>query len=807
MLHDFRYALRTLKHRPGYTVAAVIALALGVGANTAIYSIAQGILFRPLPLTDIDRIVVVEGGRPDRFDEQSVLPGDLMDIREQSTSFQYVTAYSWWNVNLTGEGFPERAQGFLVAPDFFETITTQPVLGRLFTAADHSPSAEHRQVVLSEGFWERKFNRDPKAVGRVIRLNGEPHVVVGVAPRSARVPAEAELWAPVVIDQKFRADVKDASYHVLARLKPGVTTAQAAAEMHVLSQRIAAARPDTNAGRDLRLALLRERISGNLTADYTRMTLVAAALLLLIAASNVANLLFAIVSSRGREIALRQALGSSRWRIVRQLVVESVVLGLASVPVALVVAMWGLDLNKRAMPAEVEIHLPGWISIGVDWHALIFGICAALVTAILAAVIPAWMGSRSDVNVQLREGGRSVAGAGGKNRARAALVVIQVTLSMVLIAGGTLMYRGAGTLAASAPGRNPEQVLAASVSLPPTKYQTVRQRGEFAHKMLEEARVMPGVEAAALIHDIPYEGGWMTSHAETDATPAALASSRQQLPEVQWQQSSAGYFALMAIAMTSGRDLADTDAADSQQVAVISQMAAKQLFGDSDPIGKRLKLDEGPWVSVVGVCADVLHVWILRRPLPTVYRPYRQAGASNVSILMRAKQRDPEKLAPVWRAAMQRLDPDLPLFHVDSQARVIHFQMVGLNYITGMLGVSGLISMLLAAVGVYSLMSFTATERTREVGIRMALGARPREVIGMLVGQGFRMVGLGLAVGLAGAMALSSVFASLIYGVHAFDPVSLGLGAAVLSLGALIACYIPARWASRVDPMEALRHD
>ena len=537
------------------------------------------------------------------------------------------------------------------------------------------------------------------------------------------------------------------------------------------------------------------------------MTLVAAALLLLIAASNVANLLFAIVSSRSREIALRQALGSSRWRIVRQLVVESVVLGLASVPVALVVAMWGLDLNKRAMPAEVQIHLPGWVSIGVDWHAMVFGICAALVTAILAALVPAWMGSRSDLNVQLREGGRSVAGAGSKSRARAALVVIQVTLSMVLIAGGALMYRGAGTLAASAPGRNPEQVLAASVSLPPTKYSTVQQRGEFAHKMLEEARMMPGVEAAALIHDIPYEGGWMTSHAETDATPAALASSRQQLLEVQWQQSSAGYFSLMAIAMVSGRDLADTDAADSQPVAVISQLAAKQLFGDADPIGKRLKLDEGPWVSVVGVCADVLHVWILRRPLPTVYRPYRQAGGSSVSILIRAKQRNPEQLAPAWRATMQRLDPDLPLFQVDSQAQVIHFQMVGLNYITGMLGVSGLISMLLAAVGVYSLMSFTATERTREVGIRMAMGARPREVIGMLVGQGLRMVSLGLAVGLAGAMALSSVFASLIYGVHAFDPVSLGLGATVLSLGALIACYIPARWASRVDPMEALRHD
>jgi putative ABC transport system permease protein len=807
MLNDFRFALRTFKHKPGYTVAALLALALGVGANTSIYSIAQGLLFRPLPLVDIDRAVIVEGGRPDRFDEVGVSPADLMDIRERSTSFEYVSASNWWSVNVTGEGFPEQAQGFQVAPNFFDTIAVKPLLGRLFVAQDHSSAGDNRVVVLSEGLWERKFARDPKVLERVIRLNGEPHAIIGVAPRFARVPAEAELWAPVIVNEKFRAN-KTGWYNVIARLKPGATIKQARAEMRALSQRIAIERPSTNAGRDLRVALLRERISGgSLTADYMRMSLVAASLLLLIAASNVANLLFAMVSGRGREIALRQALGSSRWRIIRQFLVESVVLGLASVPLALLVTLWGLDLDRRAMPAEVAIHLPGWLSIGVDIYALAFGIGAALVTAVIAGLLPAWLGSRADLTAQLREGGRSLTGAGSRSRIRAGLVVVQVTLSMVLIAGAALMYRGSKVLTAAAPARNPEQVLAATVSLPVKTYSTREKQGEFAQKMLERARAMPGVESAALIHDVPYDGGWMTAHAETDATPAALKASRAQLPQVQWQLSSAGYFSMLGVSLVRGRDIADTDGPDSQPVAVISELAARQLFPDSDPIGQRLKLDDGPWVNVVGVCGDVLQAWILRHPLPAVYRPYRQAGGSNINILMRARNRTPEALAPEWRAAMMQLDPELPLFHVDSQARVIHLQMVGLNYMTGMLGVSGLMSMLLAAVGVYSLMSFTATERTREVGIRMALGARPREVIGMLVGQGFRMVGLGLVVGLAGAIALSKVFANLIYGVRAFDPLALGLGAAVLSLAAWIACFIPARWASRVDPMEALRHD
>ena len=806
MLQDFRYALRTLKRQPGYTVAAVLALALGVGANTSIYSIAEGILFRPLPMPDIDRVLVIDGGRPDRFDEQAVSAADVMDIRERATTLQYVAATSWWSANVTGEGFPEQIQGFRVTEDFFELIGVKAILGRVLQPADYMAAGENKVVVLSERLWERKFARDQGVLGRIIRLNGEPHVIIGVAPAWARVPAEAQVWAPVVGGEKFRSD-KASRYSVYARLKPEATRDQAAVELLTLAKRIAIERPNTNAGRDLRVSLLRERISGNLTAEYTRMTLAAAALLLLIAASNVANLLFAMVSSRGREIALRQALGSSRWRVVRQFLAESLVLGAACVPLAIVIAMWGLDLNKRAMPAEVEIHLPGWNTIGVDGMAMAFGIGTALLTSIIAGLLPAWIGSRADLNAQLREGGRSVVGAGSKSRVRAALVVVQVTLSMVLMAGSALMYRGAGVLAAAAPGRHPEQVLASSVGLPAGKYSTPEKRGEFAHRMLEKARTMPGVESAALIHDIPYEGGWMTSHAETDATPASLKASRNQLPEVQLQLASAGYFAMMGIPVTKGRDLADTDATDTPQVAVISELTARQLFGNEDPLGKRFKLDDGPWVSVVGVCQDVLHAWILRNPWPTVYRPYRQAGYGNISILIRGRGRSPDALAPDWRAAMLSLDSELPLSHVDPQSRVIALQMVGLNYITGMLGASGLLSLLLAAVGVYSLMSFTATERTREVGIRMALGARPAEVVAMLIRQGFVLVGIGLAIGLAGAMALSRLFSSLLYGVQAFDPVSLGLGTAVLSLAAWLACYIPARWASRVDPMEALRHD
>ena len=805
MLHDLRYAIRTLRHRPGYTIAAVLALALGVGANTTMYSIAEGILFRPLPLKELDRLVVIEGGRPDRFDEQQVSGADVMDLQDGSSSFQFLSAARRWSANVTGEGFPEQILGVRVTPDFFDLVAAPPALGRTLAAMDYLASEEIRVVVIAEALWERKFARDPHVLGRVMRLNGEPHVIVGVAPRWARVPAEAEFWAPVLVNEKFRADAS-ARYTLYARLKAGASLKQASAEVRALAQRIAAERPNTNAGRDLRIASLSDRISGNLTSEYMWMSMVAAALLLLIAASNVANLLFAIISGRGREIALRQALGSSRWRIVRQLLVESAVWGLASVPVAFLFALWALDVTKSAMPAEIEIYLPGWKSIGLNPYAMAFGIGSAFLTAVLAGLLPAWLGSRADLNAQLREGGRSLTGSGGRGRVRATLVVLQVTLSMVLMGGAALMYRGATAMAAAAPGRNPGRVLVASVLLPANDYATAWKRAEFSQKMLEAARAMLGVEAAALIHDVPYTA-WSATHAETDQAPAGLKQSRQQLPEVLWQQASAGYLSMIGIPLLRGRELEDTDAVETPQVAVISDLAARQLFGDSDPIGKRVKLDGDQWATVVGVCGDMMQNWLLRRPLPTVYRPYRQVGGTRITVLIRGRGKSPEALAPVWRAAMVRLDPELPLFDVDSQARIMSLQLVGLNYITGMLGATGVLSMLLAAVGVYSLMSFTATERTREVGIRMAMGARPREVIGMLVGQGLRMVGIGLAIGLAGAMALSKVFASLLYGVQAFDPVSLGLGAAVLLLGAWVACYLPARWASRVDPMEALRHD
>jgi predicted permease len=462
---------------------------------------------------------------------------------------------------------------------------------------------------------------------------------------------------------------------------------------------------------------------------------------------------------------------------VRQFLAESLVLGMASIPAAILLAMWSLDINKRSMPAEIEIHLPGWRTIGVDIHALSFGIGAALLTSIVAGLLPAWIGSGADLTSQLKEGGRSMAGGIGKNRVRSTLVVIQVTLSMVLIAGSALMYRGAGGLAKAAPGRNPEQVLAASVLLPDKKYPTAQRQGEFAQRMLEAARAVPGAEAAALISDVPYESDWNTIHVETDALPATLQRTWNQLPEVEIQRSSSGYFSLMGISLKAGRDIADGDGPDTRQVAVISQLTAKLLYRDSNPIGQRFRFETGPWITVVGVCGDALQTWVLRQPLPTIYRPFRQMGGAKISALIRSTRRTPEAIAADWRSAVQRLDPDLPLFRVDSQERVIDLELSGLHYLIGMLGASGLISLLLAAVGVYSLMSFTATERTREVGIRMALGAKPGEVVGMLVGQGLRMVGVGLAFGLVGAVGISRIFENLIFGVHAFDPISLGLGA------------------------------
>lgn len=801
MLNDLRFAVRALRQRPGYTAAAILTLALGVGANTSLFSVTEAILYHPLPLPRLDRLVTLEGGRVGRFDELDVSAADLMDLRERAKSFTAVSGSEWWTVNMTGQGFPERARGFRVAPDFFSILAVRPILGRDFTGQDHAAGA-NRVVILSETLWERKFARDPRVLGQVLRLDGEPYEIIGVEASTTRVPAEAELWAPLVTDERFRID-RVSRYQPLARLKDGVSLNQAAAEVKQISQRIAVERPDTNAGRDLRVMLLRERISGNLTAEYTQMAQLSALVLLLIAASNIANLLFAMVSSRSREIALRQALGSSRWRIVRQLLAESLVLGTASLPLAFILTLWGIDLNKRGMPPEVEIHLPGWSTIGLDLGAFAFGVTAALATAIVAGILPAWLASHADLNLQLREGGRALT-SGSRGRLRAALVVIQVTLSMVLMAGAALMYRGANAMTQAAPARHPEQVLVSSVTLPAKKYPTAEKRSQFAQELLERARTMPGVTEAALILYVPYSGGWSTTHAETDQV---RSGSTRQLPTVTYQIASPGYFNMLGIPVTSGRDLADSDGLKSEPVVVISELAAKQLFPKGDALGNRLKLDGDEWARVVGIVGDVMQEWVLRQPVPMVYRPYRQVGGGTISVLMRSATRTPNDVAPAWRTTVAQMDADLPVSMLWSQQRTIDLQMLGINYITSMLAVSGVMSMLLAAIGLYSLLSFLVAERTREMGIRMALGAQQRKVIGMVVGQGFRLAGLGLLIGLGGAMAVSQLFAGLLYGVTAFDPLSMGGGALALATGAALACYLPARRAAQVEPMVALRHD
>jgi putative ABC transport system permease protein len=804
MRSDIRFAIRTLRQRPGYTIAAIVALALGVAANTSIFSIAEGLLYRPLPLPEIDRILVIEGGQEGHFETIGVSPADLMELRERSTTIDRITGYTWWSANVSGVGFPERVQAYRVTTSFFQTLGVDARLGRLFNDADHL-AGSGRIVILSEGLWERKFARDTKVLGATIRLSGEPFTIVGIAPANARIPSDAEIWTPVAMDGRFRTNSTHAWYHLLGRLKPGVSAAAAQAEMRGLSQRIAVDRPNTNAGRDLRAYLLRERISGQLTADYTRLTQLAALLLLLIASSNVANLMFAIVSGRAREIALRQALGAGRWAIVRQLLAESLLLGAASVPVALLLTLWSLDWNKHQMPAEVEAYLPGWRTIGIDQHALLFGIAVALLGSLIAGILPAWLGSRTDLNAHLREGGRSLAGSGRRGSARTILVVVQVTLSMVLITGAALMQRGTSVLLSAAPGHANGEVLAGEVDLPESKYPSASTRCEFAQRLVEKTRSLGGVSSAALIFDIPFHGNWSTTTLETSADKGV---ERSKLPEAGLQIASPGYFGLMGIPILKGRDLADSDTLDSQPVAVVSELLARRFFSD-DAIGKQLRVDKnGAWVTIVGVSADVLQDWILRQPQPTVYRPYRQVGPNRIGILIRASgSRTPNGLAPEWRTAVMQLDPELPLFHVMSFERMIQNDIVGLNYMVAMLGASGVLSLLLAAVGIYSLMSFTVEERTRELGIRMALGARPGEIIQMIVGNGLSMVLTGLLIGTAASLAVSRLFANLIFGVPAFDPVSLALGAGTLALGAALASYVPARWASRADPVETLRHD
>ena len=805
---DIRYGARMLwKHRLATLVCAV-ALALGIGANTAIFSIAEAFLLHPVPFENVDRIAALIDTRPQQnIDRNSVAPATYLEWQEQAKSFEKLGAYAWDEVNLTGAREPVKIEGFDVTANFFDVIGVRPKMGRVFLPEEQH-SGKDQEIILSYGLWERQFASDPNVLGKSVKVDGKSYTIVGVMNKGFIYPLPAEAWMPIDLDP-LQHSMRDSRYlWVLGRMKPHVSVTEASAEMDAITKRQAEAYPDNYKGWRLRVMPLREFATDDLTRQYTLLLLGAVGFVLLIACADVANVQFARVTGRQKELAVRAAMGASRARIIWQLLTESVLLALLGGVLGLIFAQWYITLILVNMPPDVERFIAGWGTISLDAGALLFTMGIALLSGILAGIGPALMTSRTNLSETLKEGSRGSSGR-GRYRLRNALVVAEIALSLVLLVGAGLLVKGFQALLSVNERYRPESLLTLNLSLPELQYKQKPGRISFHEQTLQRLAQIPNVQSAAMATDIPYANGGGANF-QTFSIENRQPKQRGELTMATVETVSPNYFGLMEIPLRAGRELKDSDADGTLPVAVISRSLARRYFPEENPLGKKIKVGEAdgaaPWMTIVGIADDVHYSWIHKEDVPTLYRSYRQAPPYYVSLVLRTTG-DPLGVVPAVRREIAAVDPDLPLFNIKAMDKVISESILGIAYVAVMMGVLGIIALVLASVGVYGVMSYAVTERTNEIGIRMAMGATANDIRRLVLGKGTLLTMIGMGIGLPIAFALATALSSLLFGVRAADPVAF-IGLPLILAGvATFASYLPARRALRVDPIVALRYE
>jgi len=808
IFQDVQFGLRMLmKHRLA-TLVSVVALALGIGANTAMFSLAEAFLLHPVPFENADRIVALVDMRPEQnIDMTPIPPATYFDWKQQAHSFDQFATYAWREMNLTGDREAQKVQDFQVSASFFSMLGVRPQLGRTFLPDAEVPGKE-QEIILGHALWEQRYASDPHIVGKNIKVDGKVYTVVGVMAKGFDFPLPAEAWTPLALDVKARLSRADRWLFVLGHLKPGVSYKQAAAEMRGIAQRQSDLYPDTNKGWQLRPMRLRDFVTGSLTRDYTLLLLGAVGFVLLIACADVANVQFARMSGRANEFAVRAALGGSRWRILRQLLTESILLSLGGAALGLLIAQWALALILSHMPPDVARFIAGWKTIRLDTNAFLFTLGIAVASGIASGIAPSLLTSRSSVSESLKESGRgSVSRARG--RLRGALVVAEISLALVLLVGAGLLVKNFQGLLHVNENYSPQTLLTMNLTLPETQYAKPAARLAFHEQVLERLGSAPGVQSASLVSHVPYSngGGVPTSNFSVEGHPPA---QRGEHVEAIVETITPNYFAALNIALRDGRLLTDSDGAEATPVAVISESLARRYFPGENPLGKHIKVGKAdsdrPWMTVVGIVNDVHYMWIVKEEFPTIYRSFRQAPPYYTSIMLRAPG-DPLQFISAARAQISALDPDLPLYNIKPMDKVITESIVGIAYVAAMMAVLGVIALVLASVGVFGVMSYSVSERAHEIGIRMSLGAQTTDILRMVLRSGMTLTVLGLAIGLPIAFALARALAALLFGVEAADPFSfIGLPLLLAAVAAL-ACYLPARRAARLDPLKALRYE
>jgi len=801
LFKDIRHGIRGLLRNPGFTAIAVITLALGIGANTAIFSVVNAVLLRPLPFDDPESIVWVWDTQPQLPTAPASVP-DFLDWKEQNSSFAHLAAYQSGMMFLdTGEGTVDTPMG-LVTPETFSLFHVNPILGRTFTEEETLPGRS-RVVVLSQSLWQKHFGSDPNVLGRTLQLSGAANTIIGVMPAGFSFPDRAQFWRPLVIDPA-KLDRGPHFLHVLGRLKPGVTLARAQADMSAIAARLARQYPEKIAGHGVKLEPLTTVIVGDIgLALYV--LLGAVGFVLLIACANLANLMLARLGARQKEIAVRTALGASRLRIVRQLLIESIVLGVAGGAAGLLLAIWAVSwvvsVSADTIPRVQEIS--------VDPRVAGFTLLVSVATGVLFGLAPALHVSKTDLTDALKESGRTSAGL-RRTRLRSVLVMSEVALSLVLLVGAGLMIRSFAKLNQIDPGFNTERVLSLGVTLLKSKYPADEQVGTDYAQLLERAAAVPGVISVGAITDLPLSGSSTSDSFTIEGRPAI---PKEAEPSTEYRVVTPRYFQSMGVPLLAGRDFTDSDTRKSPNVAVINDAFARQHFGAENPLGQRLKLQgqERDPLMIVGVVGNVRDFGLDQLPAPAAYVPYLQDPLSttyqrSMTIVARTNA-DPGAIAGSVRTALTSVDKDLPVYAIKPMTEYLHDSLARRRFNMILLTVFGGVALVLAAVGIYGVISYGVTQRTHELGIRMALGAQRRDVLKLVIRQAMIVALGGVGIGLLASLALTRLIKSLLFNVGVTDPLTFVAIAALMSMIALIACLIPARRATKVDPLVALRYE
>lgn len=804
LAQDLRYGFRMMKKRPGFTIIAVIALALGIGANSALFSVVNAVMLKPLPYPHPERIMLLfETSQKLGIDLFPFSGPDYIDIKNQNQIFEHVAAAGEASFNLTAEGTePERIEGMATSADLFPLLGVQPLLGRPFSVDEEQPG-RNRVAVISYSLWQRRFGANQNLVGQTITLDGQSYLVAGVMPPDFHFPEgeKMDIWVPLSFATGQENPRGHHDLYILGRLKPNVTMTEAQTEMDVIASRLSQQYPDTNQDWGIKVVSFQKALTEDI-GPALYVLLAAVGFVLLIACTNVANLQLARATARQKEVAIRLAIGANRWRLMKQFLTESILLASLGGALGLLLAYWGVDALVSILPEDV----PRLEQIGIDRYVLGFTLAISVLTGILLGMAPALQATKPDLTEALKESSRNLMGSFRRNRLRSLLVISEVALALLLLIGAGLMMKSFYHLRSVRPGFNPDNLLAVHLSLPEQKYEDKAEQAAFFHQLLERVETLPGVVSAGAAMNLPMTDDSRCDFSIEGQPPNAPGGERL----TSYSPASPNYFRTMGIPVVNGRAFTEQDTDKTTPVIIINETMARQYFGSENPVGRRLKLADPeeplPWRTIVGVVGDVRHRSLDAAPMPEVYTPFLQDPQGGMALVVRTTS-NPAGILPAVRREVAAIDKEQPIYGVETMEHIVSQSIASQRLSVMLLTLFALLALVLAGVGIYGVISYTVSQRTHEVGIRMALGAQKKDILRLVVGQGMTLVLIGLAVGLAGAFALTRLMTSLLFEVRPTDPLTFVGLSVLLAAVSLIASYIPARRAAKVDPMVALRYE